>query len=104
LFTPFFICFLSLRRFYAYTKQKPPLQSKGGQEVRNNHWNCVLIQYIHIPPDPRPGDIFSFIQKKRHRRAMQSCMNASETGFDTPSVKNPTDRRILSVLKKWVNK
>jgi len=42
---PFFVS------FYAHTKQKPPLQSKGGQEVEDNLMNCVLIQYIRNPPD-----------------------------------------------------
>jgi len=48
-------------------RTKKPSKFFDGQEVQNNLWNCVLIQYIRNPPDPvGSGVIFTGTQKKTH--------------------------------------
>jgi len=98
--------FVSFLCGVAHTKQKPPLQSKGGQEVRNNQMNCAAYSiYSHALLTTADQEIFFVHHIKNTPMArLLSYIDASESGFDTPSAKNPTDKTILSVLKISVNK
>ena len=49
----------------------------SGQEVEDNPKNCVLIQYIHSPPDPRFRSLFIIeIIKRAQSRALKSYSDA----------------------------
>ena len=69
----------------------------NGKDVQNNPMNCVLIQYIRIPPDMNIRSCFRR-NTKNGAIAPIVCFRRIGTGSDTPSPEHPATYLLYPIV------